>query len=444
MASDTTAFFAFCLSHLHISFKLYSEEKLLYTCPRVTTIQERYAQLFEQKVASQMLPITYASNTLHITGLISHHQYERYDRNMIYLFVNQRWVKDTQLSHAFIKGYKHVLPPGRYPAGCIHISVNALEVDINIHPRKEEVQFLHPRQVQQSITATVTQALEQHLSQQLEKTVQFRPSGSSADIPFTTQNISKERTFKPFDFDTFFAQASPAFDVVTTPQQAHHHAQQLSSSLQQTTQLPKQQIIHAGSEQLSYTCIGQFKNTYLLLEHTDGLLLIDQHAAHERILYEQFCAQHGNIATVKLMFPHIMHVSSEDFQTIVDYINLFAQYGIEIEPFGSNTIKIQAAPLQLKHASVDDIIKDALAYINECKGLEEHAFAQQVQKKLYADMACKAAVKAGDMLTPELMQELIKNLYTTNNRFSCPHGRPTHYMLHIDEIEKKFKRDYRT
>lgn len=431
-------FFAFCLSHLHINFKLYSENKLLYTCPKATNIQERCAQLFEQKISSHMLPVEHINKTIGITGLISHHQYERYDRTMIYLFVNQRWVKDTQLVHAFIKGYKQVLPPGRYPAGCLHITVDPTQVDINIHPRKEEVQFLHPRNVLQSITSTVTHTLEKHLSKQLEKTVQFK-SSSAQDLYFTSPRAPQP--FQPFDFDTFFIQKPSPFQTsVTAPQTTL--TQYHNDSVQPMLQLEQQAALDEAHQ--SYNCIGQFKNTYIILEHTDGLLLIDQHAAHERILYEQFCQQHGNTATVKLMFPHIMHVSAQDFKTVTDHAALCAQYGIEIEPFGNNTLKVQAMPIQLKHAAIDDIIKDAIAYINECKDLEQQAFTEQLQKKLYADMSCKAAVKAGDTLTQELMQELIKNLYKSNNRFSCPHGRPTHYLLHIDEIEKKFKRDYRT
>lgn len=437
-------FFAFCLSHIHINFKLYNENRLLYTCPAATDIQERCAQLFEQKVASLMLPIEYANNTIRITGLISDHQYERYDRTMIYLFVNQRWIKDTQLSHAFIKGYKQVLPPGRYPTGCLHITIDPKEVDINIHPRKQEVQFLHPRNVQQSITSTITQALENRLSNQLEKTVQFKPS-SSNDLFFTAPRTQiAPQAFKPFDFDTFFVQQPSAFQDNAISAQTTHFEHPSHRIQPMILQDQEQQPVPYETHQPSYTCIGQFKNTYIILEHVDGLLLIDQHAAHERILYEQFCAQHGNIATIKLLFAHTMHVSSQDFITITQYASLFAQYGIEIEPFGNNIVKIQTTPIQLKNASIDTIIKDAIAYINEYKELEQNAFADQLQKKLYANMSCKAAVKAGDVLTQELMQELIKNLYTSPNRFSCPHGRPTHYLLHIDEIEKKFKRDYRS
>lgn len=438
-------FFAFCIAHTHIDFKLYSEDKLFHNCPQVETIEGRIPQLFESTVAQHIRSVHHTHKQVTITGVISNHQFERYDRNMIYLFVNQRWVKDTTLSRAFIKGYHQVLPPGRYPAGCIFISVDPQEVDINIHPRKEEVQFLHPRSVQQAITNTVTQALEQHLSQQLHKTVRFRPSiPLEKPQPYVqTPNVNKPAAnFNPFNFDQFLKKDSEKDD--DEPCELHKHSPTDQQNIPQLNlqQTVRQSITPAVPEQ-EYMIVGQYNRTYLLLEQEDGLLMIDQHAAHERILYERFCAQHGNMPTIKLMFPQMITLTAHDLQTITEHVNLFAQYGIELEPFGTNTLKVQATPIQLKHAPMNEIIKDAIGYIHEYKELDQETFDQTMQKKLYADMACKAAVKAGDVLIQEQMKQLITDLYSTDKRFSCPHGRPTSWLLHHDEIKKKFKRDYR-
>ncbi len=437
-------FFAFCLAHTHIDFKLYSEDKLLYNCPKIETIEGRISQLFESTLVKHIVPISHTHKKITIAGVISNHQFERYDRNMIYLFVNQRWVKDTALSRAFMKGYQQVLPPGRYPAGCIFISVDPHEVDINIHPRKEEVQFLHPRSVQKAITNTVTQALEQDLSQQLQKTVQFKPSipleKPQPYVQIPTVNRSATN-FNPFNFDQFLSKSAQVNDEEPCElhEQTHAHQTIPQLNLQQTVH---QSITPALSHQ-EYMLVGQYNRTYLLLEQEDGLLMIDQHAAHERILYERFCAQHGNIATIKLMFPQMITLTVQDMQMITEHIDLFTQYGIELEPFGTDTLKVQATPIQLKHAAMDEIIKDAIGYIHEYKELDQETFNQTMQKKLYAHMACKAAVKAGDVLSQEQMKQLIIDLYSTDKRFSCPHGRPTSWLMHLDEIKKKFKRDYR-
>lgn len=435
-------FFAFCLAYTHIDFKLYHQEKIVYSCPTTEHIQERIAQLFDQKLTQQILPIHYNHKHIEISGLISSHQYERYDRNMIYLFVNQRWVKDSTLVHAFIKGYKQVLPPSRYPAGCLLITVDPSEVDINIHPRKEEVQFLHPRLVQQTITTAVTQALEQHLSRQLQKTVTFKPTVPTEIIePSVIKTVTvPNSSFNPFNFDRFFKQTPQEFidkPFVKEP------LVQLQAP-QQTIETPM--INHFINEmvQEEYRLIGQYNSTYILLEQEDGLFMIDQHAAHERVLYEELIAQHGNMPTVQLMFPHVIELSPEELAIVITHKDLFAHYGIELEQFGSSTLKVQATPMQLKHVAIDEIIKHAIGYLNEYKDVDQTVYDQMLQKKLYADMACKAAVKAGDTLSEQQMIELIKKLNKSANRFSCPHGRPTGWLLHLDEIKKKFKRDYKS
>lgn len=442
-------FFAFCLAYINIDFKLYHQDKLLYTCPAAQDVHERISQLFDQKLTKHILSINYSHKNIVISGLISNHQYERYDRNMIYLFVNQRWVKDSTLVHSFIKGYKQVLPPGRYPAGCLLITVDTHEVDINIHPRKEEVQFMHPRHAQQAITTAVTQALEQHLSHQLQKTVLFAPTIQNDAIQSVAHVKTAQYTpsFNPFNFDTFFKQKPHAFETgrleteqaITTEQ--YQQVQPEQPHLQTVLEEP---MVNERLSDQEYRLIGQYNNTYLMLEQESGLFMIDQHAAHERILYEELIAQHGNIPTVQLMFPHMIDLPSDELNIVVTHKELFAHYGIEVELFGSNTIKVQAAPLQLKHAAIDEIIKDTIGYITEYKDLDQTTCDQMLQKKLYADMACKAAVKAGDILSEEQMLELIKKLNKSANRFTCPHGRPTSWLLHLDEIKKKFKRDYRT
>lgn len=437
-------FFAFCLAHIHIDFKLYSEDKLLYNCPGTTDLQQRVTQLIDPTMAKQIIPAQHIFKNITVSGIISNQHVERYDRNMIYLFVNQRWIKDINLSRAFIKGYQQVLPPGRYPLGCIFITVDPHEVDINIHPRKEEVQLLHPQHVQRTISTMVTNALEQHLSDQLKKTVQLKqsdiseksyPYGRSAYTPMATAS------FSPFNFDQFLHRQ----DRTIQPPTAHDPIMPISTS--EYTQPDIQQAFAALPEsdniEHEYNIIGQYHKTYILIEQEDGLLLLDQHAAHERILYEQFCEQHGTITTVQLMFPQIIMVTPQDMATIAPYTDMFMSYGIELEPFGNDTLKVQSTPVQLKHLCMKEIIQETLRYIYEHPELTKDTFDHHMKHTLYALMACKAAVKAGDTLSHDHIKELIRNLYHTKNRFSCPHGRPTMWTLHLDEVKKKFKRDYR-
>lgn len=450
-------FFAVCLAHLEIDFKLYSEDALVYACSATTSLQERWQQLFDHQMSKQMVAVEHQVGLMKISGLISDHQVQRYDRNSIYICVNNRWVNDAVLTRAFIKGYQNVLQPARYPAGCLFIEVDSKEVDINIHPRKEEVQFMHPRVVEREMQQCITKGLEGRLSAQLNRSVtiaQPEPFAFSAAPmqqlnPFTHRASSH---IAPFNFDAFLR--APAFDdsadePVEKPYERQAAIVSVSThKIEQPTveQRPveEQQVFSQAVVQQQYELIGQYKKTYLLLEQDNGLFVIDQHAAHERILYEQFVAQHGRATKVQLLFPQIVSMSAEDIAIAIAHIELFSQYGIDIEQFGADSLSIHATPIHLKNVGVADIIKQAIHDIRELQGLGAEQFESSMQKKLYADMACKAAVKAGDTLTREQMQQLLCDLETVDNRFFCPHGRPTSFLLHHDEIKKKFKRDYRS
>jgi DNA mismatch repair protein MutL len=183
-------FSAFCFDYINISFKLYSNDVLSIHCPAAKTLHERLAQLLDiNHIAHTLDCSTQAKDgSIRIKGFISNHQYTRYDRSSIYFFVNQRCVKQQKLTSALLKGYLNVLPQGRYPAACLFIEVNPEQVDINIHPRKEEVQFLHPRTVENLIQTMVRETLENNLSKQLKKDVTFSPARQVMHTPYSANS----------------------------------------------------------------------------------------------------------------------------------------------------------------------------------------------------------------------------------------------------------------
>ena len=438
-------FFAVCLTRLDIDFNCYSEGKLIYNCPRTKDLATRWSQLFDHQSADSMLTCSLTQPGISIHGIASSHHYQRYDRSQIYLFVNNRWVKDSKLTRAVIRGYQNVLPPGRYPAAALFINVDPTQVDINIHPRKEEVQFMHPRKVEQALQQAITCALEQQLSNQLKREVTIKPE---APTPTTS-------SFSPFNFDVLFTRTAPVSTTaipsdpfaVGTPQKVSpttSNATVEATPTQASHPIKEQTQQHAVVIEKNYTLIGQYQLTFLLIEKEDGLLLVDQHAAHERILYERFVAAHGQNAKVQLLFAQTLTFTPAECETIAQHQALFSSYGIDLEPFGTNQIKVQATPVALKNVALEPIIRQAVASIAECKDLGTEQFEKEMQKKLYADMACKAAVKAGDHLSRETMQQLLDDLEQTPHRFSCPHGRPTSWLLRLDDIKKHFKRDYRS
>ena len=168
-------FQAICLDYQDVHFKLYHQNNLVFNCPATNDAQQRIAQLWDHTVAQQTIPIQYAANNFKISGIITNHTYSRYDRSALYFLVNKRWVKNHTLSKALLKGYLNVLPHDKFPLACIAITIDPAEIDVNIHPRKEEVQFLHPRIIENALHTCVKEALEKHLSAQLNRNVNFSP-----------------------------------------------------------------------------------------------------------------------------------------------------------------------------------------------------------------------------------------------------------------------------
>jgi DNA mismatch repair protein MutL len=425
-------FKAYALERPDIHFMLKHDDTLIYNCPPIKTLQERIAQLFEAPLTSAIIPLKSSTqDDITVTGAITTQQYARYDRGGIFFFVNHRWIKNYQLMQAVTKGYLNILPSGRYPAGAINITVNPKTVDSNVHPKKEEVQFLHPKKVQDAITHTVKTTLEQHLSQQLKRSVTvatsietFKPAFEQP-LLFDTQTVQIQpktyQSVKTHDTSNLLPPFAEPFDDTKT----------FTYSTEKKEQKAVEQFAH---------CIGHYHNTYLLLEHKDGLLFVDQHAAHERILYERFVQNFENLPKIKLLFPLTLTYNQETIELLINYFNLFNKHAIEFEQVGKNQLNITAIPVFLNNQPVNELIEEIIGWIKELQGINKLEFHKIITEKLRAKMACKAAIKAGDILTKETIDQLLIDLESSNNRFTCPHGRPTTWLLPLNDIERKFKR----
>ncbi len=429
---------AMAFAYPHIHFQLHLDGKKVLNCPPQETMIQRTAQIWDATTAQHMLSVDAmrSDKAISISGAISNHQWFRYDRSCIFFLVNNRWVTNFKLGSALIKGYNNVLPHGRYPMAALSIMINPALIDINTHPRKEEIVFAHPRVVEQLIQESVTKALEKHVSKQITKSsssikpfiasspkasfFSFTPAAYARTIDDMVPNVSKKASEVPLQKNT--APIAPITITETVPSQ---------SAIAPISILEKS---------VDYTIIGQYAQTYILIEKNDGLYIVDQHAAHERILYEQFAARFENLPTINLMFPQIITLPSEDIALIEPHLNLFTQHGILCEPFSKDQLIIQSTPVHLKNCALDDLVKQTISWIKELQSIDTKEFEKQMHEKLRAQMACKAAVKAGDSLTLEQMKELLKDLSQTDNRMCCPHGRPTGWLIALDDIEKKFRR----
>ncbi len=438
---------AFCLRYTHIHFKLFHNNHLFYNCPKTTNIIDRCVQLWHTQLHDKLItipPTTKQHITLH--GATSKPDYFRYNRNQVFIFVNNRWVKNIELFRAIMKGYQQVLPAQKYPATILAIELSNDLVDSNIHPKKEEVKFLHSGIVQNVIQETISQALQTSLlptttHKQNQNFMQSEPvflpqqptlpKINQVNIPISEPTCMPNFLATPYDFSK------------------QSHKQQIQEKI---IKLPRNlafeepiatEKIETFYKEKTYTLVGQFAATYIVIEHDNNLALIDQHAAHERIVYEAIKKDFAPVATIALLFPHIMKLSATDLALIAQHLDLFAKHGIILEPLSETELILQATPVALQNKAIADIVHTTLAWIKEQSFVNHDDFFKALHESLITQRACKTAVKAGDILNSEQMNNIVETLLTTENRFCCPHGRPTLWQLSEKDIEKKFKRDYK-
>lgn len=433
-------FKAFCLQYPSVHFQLYHNHELQFNCPAVPLQKERFAQLWDSNLYQHTIELPRTTNELcSLSGVITDPSYQRYDRNQIFIFVNNRLVKNNDITKALLKSYLGVLPPQKFPAASLHITVPADTIDVNIHPKKEEVKFLHPHKIEQFITKEITKTLTQQAFATIEHT--------SASIP-QTKDVFASYT-APLAAPLFSEQKSTQFNSIFTRNVTPHATYAPVPKIQQQDQTTSiVQAHHEQSQQQTIevdehiTIIGQYMQTYIMLERSQGLLLIDQHAAHERILYERMKKNFTNIATIQLMFPELIKLTPSDVACAYEHETLLKQHGIIFESFSDDEIMVQAMPVHFKNQNIKELVKQAIALLHELGTHDSTRFHELFHEKMHTNIACKTAIKAGDILSMQQMETLIQELLRTENRFCCPHGRPTSHLISLDEITKKFKRDY--
>lgn len=459
-------FYAFVLQNLNVSFKIYHDNKLLYNCPATNDTKSRIAQIFDANLAQNILILDKISDNmgLKISGAISKPEYFRYDKNQIFVFVNKRWVKNYKLSSAIIKGYQGMLQTDRYPAGAIFITIDQKFVDINIHPRKEEVQFLHPVVVEKFIESAVKEALENNFDKNLGKNENINFIKKSEENKLNTKNYNFEPKFynqenlnnftKEFKENNLEKKLEENKNFIQIIENAFSSPEIISQDTKNSKIIfenqpddinnkNKESITNISQDALEYTLIGQTKLTYIIIETAEGLVFIDQHAAHERIMYEKLKTNFKNVPRIKLLFPQIITLNQNDIKTLIPYLVLFEDFGLIIEHLNLNQLVLKEAPIFLNSQPVEDLLAQAVSLIDQNQESELILIQEKLQEKLHAQLSCKAAIRAGDQLSIETMNQIVKDLYKIENKLTCPHGRPTIWALSEYEIEKKFKRNYK-
>jgi DNA mismatch repair protein MutL len=397
------------LPFLHIDFRLDDGEKTLLSLPISENDLNRLAILMGRNVAGSMEYLNQQLDALKIKAYLASPDLSRSRGDRIFVYVNHRSVRDRLITRAVIEGYGQRLMKGRYPQAAIFIEMPPAMVDINVHPTKQEIRFRDGRYVYQSIVSAIEGIWGE----------QFHP------IP----NVASNR--RPTEFGEIRKAQIPEWRV-EEPEGVYSGSVDKSSDYSKN--LFQGQYLVRQSPQI----IGQLRDTYILCQSDEGLLLVDQHAAHERIVYESLkkAYQSMKIEGQAFLIPHRLEFSLNEGRVIEEKTHQLKQLGVELEHFGGSTFLLRSVPTLLVDAEWEGFLLDLVPVLEE----EEDLSNDKAMDKFLTVMACHGAIRAGKRLSQQEMISLISQLQKMDLPTNCPHGRPIFRQFSYYEIEKMFKR----
>lgn len=370
----------------------------------------------------------FQTSKIQVSGFISPPSLNRSNRKEITLFVNGRWVQDMRLSAAVMQAYHTMLMVGRYPIVLIMMHVPASDVDVNVHPAKAEVRFRKSDEAFSSVERAVRRTLTQRAPVPQIEPRQWAVSSDQLSVNSEQWTVGSGQNF---------SSVSPRFDANSIPPTYQSEISNQQSAIT-NYQLPTgQQPLPVTSVPL-LRVIGQIGSAYIVAEGPDGLYLVDQHAAHERVLYEAFSLQHAanQMASQPLLDPVAVEVTPAAAAMLNSQIETLNHLGFTIEQFGGNTFLVRSLPTVLGKIDPARAVRVFVEDFEE----DETPLAAEVEARLIARVCKRAAVKAGQTLSMQEQLELIRRLESCQSPRTCPHGRPTMIHLSVDMLEKQFGR----
>jgi len=437
------------IGHPEIGFSLMRDDRILCQLPATATLGDRIRDLYGVELLQRLVEVNgAASPKIQISGFIGQAGLSRQTRSQQLVFVNGRAIESNLITGAVREGYHTALMKGQYPVTFLFVELDPAAVDVNVHPAKREVRFRDPNSVREAVVRCIQQTLEHARADWQEKfRAPIRPAPSAAVSVKAAPDLSLR-------------------SEVTAPEATHRELPHLgtvagiadpgrapgSETVGQALRLPERRFDSAGvapglqspqrdtkPAQQQFEIIGVLSKLYVLMENANGLVLVDQHAAHERVLFEELRRrmEEQGVPTQKLLLPQTFDVPPRDADWIEHNLPVLQRMGIGIESFGPDTFKIDSLPSFL---DVSDAAQFMRKVIDDLKSAGNSASAMRLGEEMIAKSVCRHAVKANDPLRYPEVEKLIRDLLDCDLPYCCPHGRPTMIQISLAELEKKFGR----
>ena len=481
----------YALVHFNRHFELHSATQALLVAPAVANAADRLFQIFGKETSSYMLPTAaeldftraglpepppwkreqdYAPSDpgyLRITGFVSKPELQKLNRNSIYVFVNRRLIRDKLILHALNEAYRNILPPTSYPVILLFLEMPPQEVDVNVHPAKTEVRFRQPSFVHDFVRDTVrTTLMQARPAASFATALTSGPHGAASSLLLDVSPLpngptpptfdpSREPTGfqsdpdpNPADTAPFLADPSPTFTLAApivppSPGRFAFSGHSIPVGYDQATPPTYEEAAPRQADTLSalstLKSLGQLRDSFILATNDEGLWIIDQHVAHERILFEKILRERDTeqVQRQRLLMPLLVDLLPAQIITFAAIAEELERNGFEAEPFGPRTLAIKAAPVGLEGTELERLLEEVLAIPDRNQQTEN---SEARRRRIAASIACHAAVKINMPLDTAKIDWLLTELAKTEHPTACPHGRPIALRYSHKDIAKAFQR----
>jgi DNA mismatch repair protein MutL len=434
------------LSHPQITFKFFNNDDLIYDYQQ-GSLEERIKKIFADNMLDALINVDEQTDYLSVIGFIGKPSLLRKSKGSQYLFLNERYIVNRQINHAVFTAYENLLEKGDYPFFVLFLTIDPEIIDVNVHPSKLEAKFDDEKSIYNFILAVVKKSLGTHdlVSSMVfadevpeeEKLIvnRFHPTKENdfSDRPPRHNINTPGPRFSDEEIDRIFSSVTD--DVITKSSD--------SSLTHPFEKKEKQEVLHttreqAGSEDSETSFIFQLHNKYILSQIKSGLMIIDQHVAHERILYEKALERFESDIpfSQQLLFPKTIQLDPGRYELVQELLPFLNKLGFEIKILNKNKIIIEGVPDDVKKGSEENVLMEII----EEYSVNESEKKLEQKDNVAKSYSCKTAIKAGDKLSDREMRLLIDQLFATTMPYACPHGRPIVVKISLNEFDRRFGR----
>jgi len=433
-----------CLSHPEVSFKYVKDRKLQFITSGNGNIEDVILRLFGNEVYSSLMSASFESEDLKLKILAGKNSLNYSNRNMQFFYVNGRYVKNKTLTAAIDEAFKTYIPVNRYPAVFLYMEIDPRQIDVNIHPSKLEIKFSDERRIFEAVYKTIKDSLHKYNL-----------------IPEV--KIEEKKNIFEIETPTILAEQTKLY-LTSSDKELEEGKKKLDNEFKGKNVFLKDNVLKENSKNSSLDnhlaiyeeyehekevnkndlakkisdirIVGTLFSTYIIVEKENVFYIIDQHAAHERILYEKFTSQYEKIQTRQVTFPIVVELQPGDLELVNQEKELLNKLGYAFEEFGNNSIILREVPVILGHPEARQLFIDIVEKLKDKELINKIS----LKEENIIMMACKAAVKAMDNLSEKEIHKLFDDLKITENPYTCPHGRPVVIAITKTQLEKMFKR----